>query len=115
VLADRSLLRLDLAGGTLRLHDVMRSYLARDLSDAAVLHARLADAWGAPDKLGHSYAWRYAAYHHARAVPSADFPERHRRIKGLVDLVMDPVFQAGHRVQLLDPPALRADLQTALC
>jgi hypothetical protein len=115
VLADLSLLRLDLAGGTLRLHDVMRSYLARDLSDAATLHARLADAWSAPEKLGDSYAWRYAAYHHARAVPSGSVLERHHRIKGLVDLVTDPGFQAGHRAKLSDPPALRADLQTALC
>ena len=96
VFADLSLLKLDLAGGTVRLHDVMRSYLARDLPDAAMLHARLADAWSAPQKLGGTYAWRYAAYHLARAVPPANLPERHRRIKGLVDLVTDPVFQAGH-------------------
>jgi hypothetical protein len=115
VFADLSLLKLDLAAGTLQLHDVMRTYLARGLPDATMLHARLADTWSAPDKLVDDYAWRYAAYHSAGAIPSASGPEQHRRIKRLVDLVTDPRFQAGHSRELLDPPALRADLRTALC
>lgn len=115
VLADLSLLKLDLRIGTLRLHDIMRAYLAAGLEDASVWHARLADAWVTPGKLTHAYAWRYAAYHMAEALSGADpQEERHRRTKRLVELVTDPAFKEGHLSNAADPPALEQDLERAL-
>jgi WD40 repeat protein len=57
------LLRFDLATRTIRLHDVMRSYLARELRDPAAVHAALLDAWGDPHHLPDDYAWRRYAWH----------------------------------------------------
>lgn len=44
-----------------RLHDVMRAYLAEQLEDPSVVHARLVDAWGNPHNLPDAYAWRWIA------------------------------------------------------
>src|SRR5262249_7836414 len=60
---DLSLLRFDLQAGTLRLHDVMRKYLAESFPDQAVLHGRLIDAWGDPRRLPDPFAWRWYAHH----------------------------------------------------
>jgi hypothetical protein len=114
-LANLSLLKLDLNIGTIHLHDVMRDYLARELDGAPALHARLADAWSAPEQLpDDAYAWRYAAYHMAAALPGTDAQERPRRTKRLVELVTNPTFQEGHRQHVADPPALERDLNRAL-
>jgi hypothetical protein len=113
-LANLSLLQFDLKTGTLRLHDVMRAYLESELDGASALHARLADVWTTPEDLPDTYAWRYAAYHMAQALPANDKQERHRRTKRLVELVTDPTFQEGHRHHVADPPALERDLARAL-
>ena len=61
-LARLSLLKLDLERGVLRLHDVMRSWLAADLGDGRKIHNRLVNAWpdwkNLPD-LPDEYAWRW--------------------------------------------------------
>ena len=62
-LADLSLLKLDLASGTARLHDVMRSYLRLQLDDAPLVHDRLISRWGDPFNLPDAYAWRWFAWH----------------------------------------------------
>lgn len=66
-LADLSLLHYDLPGGTVRLHDVIRSYLAGQLADPAAFHARLVEGWGDLHALPDRYAWRWAGYHLAGA------------------------------------------------
>ena len=58
-----SLLRFILQTGTIRLHDVMRAYLATQLADPSVLHAKLVDIWGDPHHLPLSYAWSWLPYH----------------------------------------------------
>jgi len=45
-LADLSLLYLDLPHRSVRLHDVVRAWLAEQLADPAARHARLLQAWG---------------------------------------------------------------------
>ncbi len=60
------LLDLDLATRTIRLHDVMRAYLVRELAkvaDPKTVHSTLVEAWGDPHHLPDAYAWRWYAYH----------------------------------------------------
>jgi len=61
-LGDLSLIKLDLNTNSIRLHDVMRHYLAGRLADPARVHARLLDAWGDLRHLPDAYAWRWVAY-----------------------------------------------------
>jgi hypothetical protein len=56
-LSDLSLLRCDLNTKTIRLHDVIRAYLAGQLADLGAVHARLIEAWGDPHQLPDAYAW----------------------------------------------------------
>ena len=58
-----SLLKFNLQVGTIRLHDVMRAYLATKLANPEKLHGKLVDAWGAPHHLTEAYAWRWLSYH----------------------------------------------------
>jgi hypothetical protein len=53
----------DAAIKTLALHDVIRAYLLSQMADASVLHAKLVDAWGDPQRLSDDYAWRWYVYH----------------------------------------------------
>ncbi len=74
-LARLSLLRLDLERGVLRLHDVMRSWLASNLAAAREIHDRLLNAW--PDwrdlpELPGEYAWRWLPWHLAQAERKPD-------------------------------------------
>src|SRR5262249_49352159 len=95
-IADLALLKLDLPAGTVRLHDVMRAYLAERLTrqsiDPAALHARLIDAWGDLHRLPDAYAWRWLAHHPIEA-------GRRERLRTL----------------LLDPGWLRAKLDATDC
>jgi WD40 repeat protein len=68
VLHDFSLLRLNLGSGSVRLHDVMRSYLIEQMRDTmAGLHARLLDSYRVaqwsdlPDD--ENYLWVHLAHH----------------------------------------------------
>ena len=58
-----SLLRFNLQTGTLRLHDVIRSWLGEQVSAPAELHQRLVDAWSDRCNLPDDYAWRWVGYH----------------------------------------------------
>ena len=91
-LAALSLLYYDLPHRSIRLHDMIRAYLAAQLADPAALHARLLDAWGDLHALPDAYAWRWAGYHLAgRGAKRASAPvaarlqlaasqtQRHRR------------------------------------
>ena len=66
------LLKLDLARGSMRLHDVMRSWLAAQAGNAAELHSRLVDAWPDWMQLPDAYAWRWFTWHLAAASRTAD-------------------------------------------
>jgi hypothetical protein len=62
-LARLSLVKLDLERGVLRLHDVIRSWLAEKLGDAREVHERLVQAWPDWRKLPGEYAWRWLPWH----------------------------------------------------
>jgi WD40 repeat protein len=66
------LLKLDLAEGTLRLHDVMRKWLASRVAEPASAHSRLVDAWPDWRSLPTGYAWRWLPWHLAKAGRDAD-------------------------------------------
>lgn len=58
-----SLLRFDAPLRTLRVHDVMREYLASQVRDTKLLHSRLVGAWKDWYHLPDAYAWRWLSYH----------------------------------------------------
>lgn len=62
-----SLLEFSLQAGTIRLHDIMCAYLARQVTDPITLHSRLLDAWREPHCLADPYALRWLCYHMAKA------------------------------------------------
>ena len=71
-LDDLALLDFDLRLGTLRMHDVLRSFLGTKIDDTAALHGALIDAWGDPYALSEPYAWRRYTYHLRGAGRQAD-------------------------------------------
>ena len=71
-LARLFLLKLDLGRGSMRLHDVMRSWLASATSKVAELHSRLVDAWPDWMELPDAYAWHWLTWHLAEAGRTAD-------------------------------------------
>jgi WD40 repeat protein len=97
-LCDFALLDLDLPGQSVRLHDVIRAYLASRLTDVELVHARLLDAWGAPHRLPHHYSWRWIAYHLKGA----------GRLDELRDLVLDYGWIRA-KLDATDPDSLLAD------
>jgi WD40 repeat protein len=62
-LADVSLVELDLRADAVSLHDVIRSFLRRGLSDERSLHDRLLNAWGDPRSARNEYALCWLAHH----------------------------------------------------
>jgi len=62
-LADSSLLKLDLAKSSVRIHDVMRKYLIDNLENMAAVHKRLIETWPNYHDLPSAYAWRWIGYH----------------------------------------------------
>lgn len=62
-----SLLKFSLQAATIRLHDVIQSYLETQLTQTGALHSRLADAWGDPHSLQQDYSWRWLSYHLAES------------------------------------------------
>jgi WD40 repeat protein len=67
-----SLLKLDLGRGSMRLHDVLRSWLAVHTTNARELHSGLVDAWPDWMQLPSAYAWRWLIWHLAQAGRNAD-------------------------------------------
>jgi WD40 repeat protein len=97
-LADLSLLRYELSSNSIRLHDVIRSWLASQLGDPSTLHGRLIDGWGDPHKLPDAYAWRWIAYHLAAA----------GRVGVLRTLLLDPEWIEA-KLRATSPNALSDD------
>ncbi len=71
-LARLSLVKLDLRSGTLGLHDVMRSWLARRVDHTGELHSRLVASWPEWRRLADEYAWRWLTWHLAQAERKPD-------------------------------------------
>lgn len=109
-----SLLAYDGTTKTLRLHDVLRSYLYAKLANKSALHQRLAEFWGERPAPPDAYAWRWLAFHRAQAASTSAPPERHALCEKLLTIVTDPNWQAEHERALNDLPALRDALARAL-
>jgi hypothetical protein len=99
-----SIIKLNLAGSVLRLHDAMRDYLATQLTDAAHLHGRVADAWQDPARMWQdpariavAYARRYAVYHLVESM--LDRHQVHARGLRLVRLLTSRRFQEYQQQQ----------------
>ena len=71
-LDEHALLDFDLRTGVLRMHDVLREFLAHRVADPPALHRALIDAWGDPYCLPEPYAWRGYTYHLRRAGREAE-------------------------------------------
>jgi WD40 repeat protein len=95
-----SLLKFNIQAATIRLHDVVRSYLETQLSDAPPLHSNLIDTWGDWKQLRHTYAWRWLCYHLAKAGRSEE----------LQNLLFDFSWLQG-KLQATDTLALVADFE----
>jgi hypothetical protein len=109
-----SLLDYDGDTGMLRLHDVLRSYLAANLGDTASIHLRLTEHWGDRPAKDDGYAWRWLAFHRAKAAIASAQPRRHALTESLVALVTDAGWQQAHEDALGDLTALRGALSIAL-
>jgi len=70
-LARLYLLKLDFGNGSMRLHDVMRGWLAAK-TNATALHGRLVDAWSNWMRLPDAFAWRWLTWHLMQAGRTAD-------------------------------------------
>ncbi len=97
-LGRRSLVKYDASTKSIRLHDVFRAYLVRQLADASVLHARLIDGWGDLRRLADPYAWRHIASHLIEA-------GREDRLR---ELLLDYSWLTA-KLHATDPIALRDD------
>lgn len=75
-LAELALLRFDAGAATLRLHDMVRHYLAAQLGNAGPVHERLARALNGFRAPHSEYEWRWAGYHLRAAGLLGDLEER---------------------------------------
>ncbi len=57
------LLEFNLQTATLRLHDALRAYIGLQLTDAALLHGKLVEAFGDFREMKEPYAWKWIAFH----------------------------------------------------
>jgi WD40 repeat protein len=109
-LADFALLDFDLRAGIVRLHDEIRLYLGRALSDQAALHAGLVDRLGNPKGIKDHYTLRWLPWHLGKAGREA------RRRALLVDFEWMLAKLEGTDIQSLisdyDYLPLESDLQT---
>ncbi|MDB6174113.1 MAG: afsR [Chthoniobacteraceae bacterium] len=73
LLANHSLIELNLKSHMVSLHDVMRVYLAGQLPHSQLTHSRLLEAWGDFLQLPNAYAWRWAPWHLKQAGWEVEF------------------------------------------
>jgi WD40 repeat protein len=101
-LDDLALVEFDLRSGHLRIHDVLRAFLAARVPDAAAVHGRLIDSWGDAYALPDGYVWRRYAYHLRGAA-------RNGRLR---ELLLDPHW-IDAKLRATDIHALIADFEHA--
>ena len=94
------MLKLDLVRGSMRLHDVMRSWLASATTNGAELHSRLADGWTDWYRLPNTYAWRWLTLHLAHAGRKAEIEK----------LLWDPLWLRA-KLSATDVNALVSDFE----
>ena len=110
-LHDFGLVKLNLPGRSVRLHDYIREYLERTLPDRARVHARLADAWKDVRQIPASYAVRHIVFHLVECL--ADSSQVVERATQLINLLTDKRFES-HLRQHGDATALNLKLTLAI-
>jgi WD40 repeat protein len=104
-IASTSLVKLDLGAGSLRLHDVIRTWLVRRcLKTEPEVHSRLVDRWPDWYDLREDYAWRYLSWHLVRAGRRGE----------LRKLLLDPRWLMA-KLDRTDVHALITDYERCLC
>jgi hypothetical protein len=83
-LGNLSLIKLNLAKSTFRIHDATRAYLATQLNDPLRIHGALADAWSVPARVSGEYPMRFAVFHLVEAM--ADPAQTAARCRQLIEL-----------------------------
>ena len=99
-LARLSLLKLDLGRGEMRLHDVMRSWLAKQVGNPREVHERVIGSWTEWRQLPDEYAWRWLSWHLVAAGKASE----------LERLLWDPVWMHA-KLSATDANALLADYE----
>ena len=94
-LHDFGLIKLNLPGRSIRLHDYIREYLERALPDRARVHGRLVDAWKREKQLRAGYGVRHVVHHIVEAM--ADPAAAAARATQLIELLSDERFQRYQR------------------
>ena len=89
-LGNLSLIKLNLAKNTFRIHDATRAYLATQLKDPARIHGILADVWNVPARVSGEYPMRFAVFHLVEAM--ADPAQTASRCRQLIELLTDQRF-----------------------
>jgi len=89
-LHDLALVKLNLPGRSIGLHDYVRKYFATKLEQPARLHGRLSEAWKDPKRLPGGYARQQIAYHLTGSM--ADPNEVVQRGGQFLDLLTDSRF-----------------------
>ncbi len=110
-LHDFGLIKLNLPGRSIRLHDYIREYLECTLPDRARVHGRLVDAWKREKQLPAGYGVQHVVYHIVEAM--ADSSGAAARAQQLIELLNDERFQRYQR-QHGDATALDRKLTVAI-
>jgi hypothetical protein len=94
-LHDFGLVKLNLPGRSIRLHDYIREYLEGVLPDRARVHGRLIDAWKRERQLPAGYPVQHIVFHLVESLTdAAQVPQRATQ---LVDLLTDERFDKYQR------------------
>jgi hypothetical protein len=105
------LIKLNLPGRTIRLHDYIREYFEGILSDAPHVHGRLVDAWKRERQVPGGYPIQHIVFHLVESM--ADSSLAALRSTQLLDLLNDERFQRYQR-QHGDATALDRKLTLAI-
>ena len=108
---DFGLLKLNLPGRSIRLHDYVREYFEAVLPDRARVHGRLVDAWNRQRQLPAGYPRRHVVFHIVESM--ADIAQIVPRATQLITLLEDERFQEYQR-QHGDATALDFKLTLAI-
>jgi WD40 repeat protein len=88
LLDDISLANFSIQAGSIRLHDVIGTYLGIKLSTPAQLHSRLADLLALPSLKGSSYAWGWMPFHLVNGGRISELRSTLQRIDWLTEKLM---------------------------
>ena len=92
---DIGLVKMNLPGRSIRMHDYIREYLERILPEPARVHGRLVDAWKGARQLPGGYPVQHVVFHLVESLK--DTSHAVQRATQLIDLLTDERFQRYQR------------------